>query len=527
MFLKKLILAALFSFANCVSYTQNWRIVETDKSQDLAQIKRSSHYRENVIKGGYVFYTTRSATDPNCYFGIHNNQQIILPEMFSNFKTLKNDSLNIILAGISKSGVFNLAERKWKIPLIYEKIEQSQSGLLRGKFGGQFDLYDSKFVELIAGFDKIENTSNEKYVVVAKKNGILSKQNLYDLENREFLFEKYCDEVEEVYNGSVFIVSQHGRKCFVDINNVNVPIKWYTGITPISAHVSQAYIVNDDGNILLLGKDFRPILKEPMRKIGVELLANKYLIGVNHVGKCGGIDLSGRVMLPFCYDKILQHQSSPLLITDNNEKLGVCLVGDHEIEEIVACEYDELKVWKYNFAVLTRGDKSISVIVSKKGVKLAKYNNLEAVWSSGEWYIIAQDSAAWYLLDRDGNDIGETNYEAIRSFKKVESNDSQTIEFLTVKKEDKWGIIKIDGTIVVEPHLDEIISRFGNFLVTKNGNYFGLYDLESKMILLPCEYDSIVDNRNGGFFVMKNSHFYVVSFIQNGDFKIMEMTRIN
>ncbi len=191
--------------------------------------------------------------------------------------------------------------------------------------------------------------------------------------------------------------------------------------------------------------------------------------------KYGVINQYGDFIIPPIYDDIcIKGDPDFVLLIQKGEKFGVLRdVND----EIIAIQYDE---------ILLLGNDSLRVFIVKKG------NHFE-------------------LLNKDGQTVFESNNE----IRVIDSEyNYSSYPFFYVKEENKCGVIRFDGRVIVPLDFDEIkpyltyecqLSKDSVSFAVKRGDSYGLYSQDGE-IVVPVEYDNIekLDYNSQSFVITKD-----------------------
>ena len=129
------------------------------------------------------------------------------------------------------------------------------------------------------------------------------------------------------------------------------------------------------------------------------------------------------------------------------------------------------------------------------------------------------------VLNKDNKEIF-TEYEQVEAIQNMKDNQlwyEQNV--LRVRKDGKYGIINLDGKVLVEPQYDEITAVTGieNAYKVKKDNLYGIFDNEGKQII-NVEYADITnlgkDNKSGYIVKDQNNKFGIVDYSAN---KVLEI----
>jgi hypothetical protein len=134
-----------------------------------------------------------------------------------------------------------------------------------------------------------------------------------------------------------------------------------------------------------------------------------------------------------------------------------------------------------------------------------KCKSLDRVSSNNQRSFIVEDINGWQLIDYKGNTL------CPEYFSKMEvTNDN----FLTVTKNDKKGVLSLDGKFLLLTEYDQIIDnpKFHLFLVKKNG-LWGFVQRSGKVVL-PIEFQKLKEPTDDGLCIgVKNGRygFYAIT----------------
>ena len=125
------------------------------------------------------------------------------------------------------------------------------------------------------------------------------------------------------------------------------------------------------------------------------------------------------------------------------------------------------------------------------------------------------------VLNKDNKEI-YTDYEQVEAIQNRDENNQLWYEenVLRIKKDGKYGILNLDGKVLVEPQYDEIIAVPGikNAYKVKKDNLYGIVDGEGKQILNVSFADITnlgKDNISGYIVQDQNGKFGIVDYSSN------------
>lgn len=243
-------------------------------------------------------------------------------------------------------------------------------------------------------------------------------------------------------------------------------------------------------------------------------------------GKWGLIDLSGEFVCPPIYDEIeiYEFEGFPAKVTVDGKKGYINKTGNYTVQP----EYEELYLTKHNIYNAKQNGKWIYLNKNGKHINEYEYDsiNFGLLWGSG--YDIVYKQSKCGLVDSLGNPATSVLYEEIYEvfgdiFAKKDNywgilgkNDEWIIKpgfnfiyefyngLAVADQNDKWGLLKKDGTWKINNDYEELIYDGSNsILVITNDYETGIMDTLGNWILQP-EYDYIWNYKNSIFIARKD-----------------------
>lgn len=207
---------------------------------------------------------------------------------------------------------------------------------------------------------------------------------------------------------------------------------------------------------------------------------------------------------------------------------GACMqiIPELSLAVTMKCGYDGFRESAARLGVINFNNKAIIPFGTLDYLDYDSKNQVflggvyEAIYRPDGTKISGSEGRAYYILEQNGYLFkGDTNYEgkitSIESIMSVKTGKSYSHENLKgseatgisaqdtlwVKKDDRWGLVKVDGTIVLPFEYEEIYDKYWQDPkipvagVKKNGKW-GIVDIAGKFVL-PCHYRSIGLQRDG------------------------------
>jgi hypothetical protein len=201
-------------------------------------------------------------------------------------------------------------------------------------------------------------------------------------------------------------------------------------------------------------------------------------------GKYGFIDRSGKEVIPLEYERADDFHNGLARVTKNGKSGYI----DRSQNEVIPLKYDHIRYIRYHRAVTFMGE------IDDMG------NDVEGKYG---------------LVDDKGNEILPPVYDVVRAGKS---------DYIIAKKDDMWGIVKIDGTVVLPFDYDMLIpSRDGNYVVfqgdpgdeeTPPEGKFGLVDKKGNFII-NMDYQYLYPIGKGIYIAKKDRKAGIIDIEQN------------
>lgn len=229
-------------------------------------------------------------------------------------------------------------------------------------------------------------------------------------------------------------------------------------------------------------------------------------------------------------EKSIENPSITYSILEENEKVGVI---DEDKNIIIEPQYDEIIIVNSHKAVFICANNEGTKIVNDENKEiLTKYKNiepikLENVITENEYeknVLAYEENDKYGLIDLDGNIVVKNKYEQIASFGYKEGE-------ILVKENNKYGLINENGKQIIKTIYDNIeLDKFYNsgigykksgYIVcnkTNDGYRYGYHDYNGEKVL-EVEYNDLMritdmkDNDNIYLIVAKNGQYGV--FVNN------------
>ncbi|BAV07179.1 WG containing repeat-containing protein [Filimonas lacunae] len=392
--------------------------------------------------------------------------------------------------------IIETASRKKLTPFIFESFSAAFYGAgntatvtINGKYGivnarGEMVL-PCKY-DLLSSFTIDEQT----YYIATIKNkaGIIS-------ENGEAILPFDYSYLESTSSGKHLFVAQQGDMYGL-INVVSKEVVLPFEYSKIA--VSREYIkVTKDDKYTFVGLNGKPVTKDWYSYLYVY---DDFAVAETN-GRFGVIDLTGKILFPFEYDKLERisnnTDNSSYFIARKNGKYGVL---NREGNVVAPFEYDDLtRIYYHPLLVATQKGRKGLINMNGKVVLPLEYNAITVTEKS----FLLKKEDKYGLLGRELNVILPVNFDYIKS---ISIDNSYRNNYFLVKQHGKVGVCTNTGERILDIIYDDLVpsvtSRYSEsntyktpFIAVKKGKY-GMVEQkadassESKA-LIPFEYEDL------------------------------------
>lgn len=172
--------------------------------------------------------------------------------------------------------------------------------------------------------------------------------------------------------------------------------------------------------------------------------------------------------------------------------IAVAIVGIHNLVTEQAKNYEIEQIKEYNYFVLKKEDQY--GVIDKKGNTIinAEYSQIKIPNPEKPVFICYQGENTKVLNDKKEEILTKFNEIQPIRLKNISSDLMYEKSILTYKKDEKYGLMNLEGKEITKPIYDEISSllyKEGELLVKQNGKY-GVINIKGN-ILIEIKYDEI------------------------------------
>jgi len=212
--------------------------------------------------------------------------------------------------------------------------------------------------------------------------------------------------------------------------------------------------------------------------------------------KRGYINKDGSQRIPIIYDDVYLFDDKTIKATLNS-KIGIL---DTLGNTIIPLKYDEIIHAAPNYYFL-RNKGLYALCHNSTAITGFNYKEISS-FANNKAYVIMQDNNAATVIDT----LGKAQFPPIKNHKIISLHKEYAVIINSTKK---YGIIDLSGTFKLTCKYNYIKPAGNNFIVT-TGKYLGVVNLSDKLII-PIEFDNILDRNNGLFLVLKNNKWGVIN----------------
>jgi|GEM_PF-4181848 len=194
-------------------------------------------------------------------------------------------------------------------------------------------------------------------------------------------------------------------------------------------------------------------------------------------GKYGLVNVKGEMLSPFVNDTLYTYDYNYYVATRGN-KTGI--ITKDEI--VMPLEYDSIAYKPYNWMNIEKGVfvlyKNGKYGMADKEAKMLLPAAYDSLFARGE-LIIANTEKAFSVFDRSGKPLFNMVCDKLEPY---------TMEMLYFEQNDKKGIVRKDGRIMMQPlydHLEQITEKI--YLATNGGPKYLVSQIGDKLLEIPVQ----------------------------------------
>lgn len=445
----------------------------------------------NIINDHYDYYWNKADQNRYSSQGIVDKEgNVVLPHLFTPTSSLSNYEL-ILSISRKTYGLFNLNEKRWTVPLVYNELLSLGNSILGAKKDHKWGVIDSND-QLLAPFtwdqmNKVPGIDN--YLLVSSGD----MWGIYSIIERKLTVPIEYSRLYKLDRESSFLVTKGTKSNIIDISNRPIFKKWYDEVRTSSMN-PDLFVVRENGRYGVVDRNEKTIIPMVYLEFSESNYSDGSYLARNKDGKYGFMLIDGRITLPFNYDNV-KKGSYNNIISIQNGKCGLVKVNNGLPTEILTCEFDNITQTSKTF-IVEKGGKFGILNQFGKPVTDIEYTSLESLKDRDNDQALyhATKGKDVVLLNEQGRVISESGYQEITPLYRIrESYYSASFNYLKVKaKNGKYGLIDKLGKMVMDAKFEDIVSENDNLIVVKSHNKCGLYSLLSQKQLTDFKYDNII-----------------------------------
>lgn len=341
-----------------------------------------------------------------------------------------------------------------------------EENVLKFEKDGKFGLIDFEGKELLSPeYDEIYALEGVSKTIVIKKD---NKLGIYNNSAKEVAVEAEYEEITtltDTYDNGYIVKNAEGKFGLIGANKKVILEPIYEEIKNV--YSSNMYVVKKDGKELVINEKSEPVYENGFDKI-VNVTGSNIVIEKEK--KLGLIDMQGNTVIEPQYDSLV-HCFTDNYIAKKDNKYGIVSAdGSVKVEfkyqsiayvkeaNFLECETEEFEteLMDNNFEVKLTG--IISEVNEEKGYirirvgdnyeyynfKFEKKDSKDVL--TGNTLFLVKENGKYGFRNKAGELIVDCKYE--------DATEQNEFGYAAVKLDGKWGVLKSDGAVLVEPTVD-------------------------------------------------------------------------
>lgn len=237
---------------------------------------------------------------------------------------------------------------------------------------------------------------------------------------------------------------------------------------------------------------------------------DEYYIAMNLEGMYGVINSSKEVVIPFKYDYIDISRTNKIY-GNFGKNCELFEINGKEIKSILKVKNARIFENICGFFISKDGlyeslDPNLELSKPIKGIKRflqGKFLNT---------IFVIQDKLDKWSFHSSSKDFKLYKYDKISAYNEVTSNDFLPLNFVSVSLNGLWGLCDLRGNEVVKPMFEEIIRTDFDYLVVKNKDKYGIYNVNTKQYIYEPTYDFIMFVAPYKYYAEKDGEQFYLTF---------------
>ena len=318
---------------------------------------------------------------------------------------------------------------------------------------------------------------------------VQQKWGLMDKDGKLVVQPQY-DAIGDFYKYGYAVVQQNGNVGVMNsTGQLIIPVRFQD----LQILDSTIFAVVENKSWKIINEKGTVILDDNYEKVKIW---QKSYIAFSKKGKWGIVHLSGKIISPPIYDNIQPYQTS-FFLTETNDKNGLIRTNGKIVLSPVASEI----VIHSDSLFLYKKDQSWGA-VGHNGNGLLK----------NQWASFQKVGSHFLKLKLEGrNYLYAIHTQKIISKKKYDEFIPFSADKVLFRNQEKIGLMDENGFEILAGIYNEIQSYSDGFYRVKKGNYWGVIDDKSK-IIIPFEYDYIAPLQTQVCVVRKGNSYGIANF---------------
>ena len=240
------------------------------------------------------------------------------------------------------------------------------------------------------------------------------------------------------------------------------------------------------------------------------------VLRVQKDGKYGLINLDGKVLQEPQYEEITA--VSGIKNAFKVRKDNLYGIVDNEGKVIVQPQYiDIINLGDDNLSgyIVRNAEGKYGIIdYTASQVLEAKYEEIEKVYGN-DLYVVTENGTK-KVVNRDGTDALTQGFDDVTE---ILTNKDNGVIF---QRAGKYGVMKLDGTVTIEPTYEELKEAKSGYLIAKLNGKYGVIDL-TKAEKIPFNYTNIEYNTSADIYLADDENYNTNLFNTNFESKVQGM----
>lgn len=332
----------------------------------------------------------------------------------------------------------------------------------------------------------LSNTYQDKNVIIAYKGDSYSNRRyaLLDYMTKKELTPFIFESIGSFYSGDNTTATVNGKSGVIDNKGKIVLPCVYDELTGFSVDGQQFYIASLNSAYGVIAENGMAIIPFEYDKISSSYYSRTNTLNVSKNKKWGVINfISKKVIVPLEYDELYSEVGTYKRVKKNG--LYNLLAADNTLA--FSKWYKSMSAYDENNIIVDYQGKKGIIDINEKQIVPLEYEELSKIYTKGSaTAFLVKKGDKYGVVKPDGSFAVPLEYSSLKS--------SYSTELLIAEKDGKKGLVSGDGKIVLPITYDEITNDDKGFVIKQNGKT-GIVGKDGSEVIAPV-YESleIVDN---------------------------------